>query len=182
MSAADSMRQTTMTQAYSLPGPVPAATIHPTPLPAHISSVPPGYHYFENNGNSYFLNLSTTEKVDLGPVRKKLCMTSASAPLDLEATSDSFVTPSAKKPRARSIGSGTSGSGSDIDAKYVYVRKNKRSKQSEPVELAPDDETLTSGSASETVYPRQLRPSQEYKRSQDLLEMNSDSSYDSGRV
>jgi hypothetical protein len=104
MSAADSMRQTTMTQAYDPPDQVASGpSINPIPLPAHISSVPPGYHYYESNGNSYFLNLSTTEKVDLGPVRQvqvepALILISALSPLDLKAT-NSFVTPSAKRER-----------------------------------------------------------------------------------
>jgi hypothetical protein len=98
MSAADAMRQTTMTQCYNPgvgAGVAAVGTASPVPvLPAHISSVPPGYHYYEMSGMAYFLNLSSGEKVELGPVKS-----SRSTPIDLEASfgGSSFVTPCVKK-------------------------------------------------------------------------------------
>jgi hypothetical protein len=128
MSAAESMRQTTMTQAYD-PGhrvaPVPA------PLPAHISSVPPGYHYYELGGNCYFLNLASGEKVELGPVGpapdKLVARHPASVvtPLDLDATS-SFSTPSVKKRKARAIVTAEALAGSDEEEEVVFVRRRKK--------------------------------------------------------
>jgi hypothetical protein len=128
MSAADSMRQTTMTQAYD-PGhrvaPVPA------PLPAHISSVPPGYHYYELGGNCYFLNLASGEKVELGPVGpapelvSRRPTTTAMTPLDLDATS-SFSTPSVKKRKARAIVTAEALAGSDEEEEVVFVRRRKK--------------------------------------------------------
>jgi hypothetical protein len=231
MSTADSMRQTTMTQAYDPPPPQQMAiNHHQTPLPPHISSVPPGYHYYESNGNSYFLNLSTTEKVDLGPVIRQVQVqpTSAMAPLDLEAT-DSFVTPSAKKRKARGhsrvASRESTEDSSEDDDNYTYVRRRKKIKSKSKkvvTQHGPEDEddaivvmhetcdnqhvqvlevdssedlpktghfgatfdekeelTVTSGgSASDTLPEKQLRSSQDYKESQNLLESSTDSSDD----
>jgi hypothetical protein len=60
INAADAMHQRTMTQCYNSTGPTPgvqAVAGMPTPspiLPAHISCVPPGFHYFAMNGMAYF--------------------------------------------------------------------------------------------------------------------------------
>jgi hypothetical protein len=138
MSVADSMRQTTMTQAYE-PTPNQVPINQTFPLPAHISSVPPGFHYFESSGNSYFLNLTSTEKVFLGPVVRQTQVepSSTMTPLDLEAAG-SFVTPSAKKRKARGHQSRVasrksrtppdSDSDEDEDDNYTYVRRRKKSK------------------------------------------------------
>jgi hypothetical protein len=93
---ADAMRQTTMTQCYSPPPPGSAVARMPGGDPGGREtnmlaspppiSVPPGYHYFQMHGTAYFLNLSTGEKVNLGPV---------------DSGSSSFVTPpTIKKERA----------------------------------------------------------------------------------
>jgi hypothetical protein len=152
MSVADSMRQTTMTQAYD-PTPNQEVPINRTPLPAHISSVPPGFHYFESSGNSYFLNLTSTEKVFLGPVVRQTQVerSSTMTPLDLEAAG-SFVTPrSAKKGKARGhqsrVASRKSRQDSDSDSddeddNYTYVRRRKKfkSKSMEPVVTQQEQE------------------------------------------
>jgi hypothetical protein len=97
MSPADTIHQTTMTQCYKSNTALAAASVASTPspeLPAHISCMPPGFHYCAMNGMAYFLNLTTNEKVILGLVESS--RTSMLTPVDLSATS-SFVTPSVKK-------------------------------------------------------------------------------------
>jgi hypothetical protein len=98
MSAADTMHQMTMMQCYksnSVLAAAAAAASTPSPvLPAHISCMPPGFHYFAMNGMAYFLNSTTSEKVKLGPVESSRM--SSLTPVDLDATS-SFATPSVKK-------------------------------------------------------------------------------------
>jgi hypothetical protein len=68
---------------------LPAHLLNPV-LPAHISCMPPGFHYFAMNGMAYFLNLMTSKKVKLGSVKSSIL-----TPIDLHATS--FVTPSVQK-------------------------------------------------------------------------------------
>jgi hypothetical protein len=97
MSVADAMRQMTMTQFYKSNSVASAASVASTPSPvlqAHIFYVRPGFLYFVINGMAYFLNLTTSKKVELGPV--ELSRTSSLKPVNIDATS-SFVTPSVKK-------------------------------------------------------------------------------------
>jgi hypothetical protein len=142
MSAADAMRQTTMTQCYNNTGPTPgvqtvASSPSPSPvLPAHISCVPPGFHYFAMNGMAYFLNLTTSEKVELGPVES-----SSLTPIDLDATS-SFVTPDVKKESSRAKRNSmvlSENVGDDEEVVYVRRAKKKVKKGESPAgrKLAP---------------------------------------------
>jgi hypothetical protein len=92
MSAADAMPQTAMPQCYKGNSISAATSVASTPsplLPAHISCVPPGFYYFAMNGMAYFSNLTTSKKVELGPVElgpEESSRTSSLTPVDLDAT------------------------------------------------------------------------------------------------
>jgi hypothetical protein len=72
------------------------------------------------NGMTYFLNLTTSKKVELGPV-KSLSLT----PIDLNATS-SFVTPNVKKESRAKRNSMVLSENVGDDEGVVYVRRAKK--------------------------------------------------------
>jgi hypothetical protein len=97
MGIADAMRQSTLTQC-GYDNPTSSVAAMPAVMPTNTTpapSAPDGYHYYQFNGNAYFLDLQSGNKVELGPVESS----SSIRPIDLDATS--FVTPSAKKERVR---------------------------------------------------------------------------------
>jgi hypothetical protein len=132
MGPAEQMRQSTMTQCFNGPVAAAPAPTQPTPLPAHISCVPPSYHYYENNGNCYFfLNLASGEKVALGPVEPALAPelpASVPAPALVVRVAalepSSFLTPTVKNRRTRAIV--TSEAESSFDCGVQRCREKKK--------------------------------------------------------
>jgi hypothetical protein len=159
MCPAEQMRQSTLTQCFNgTVAAAPAPTQQPTPLPAHISCVPPGYHYYENNGNCYFLNLASGEKVALGPVEPASAPelpASVPAPALVPAAPasvvrvaalepSSFLTPTVKKRRTRAIV--TSEAESSFDCGPQRRRKKKKTivtvTRDEPVDTLDDNQPV----------------------------------------
>jgi hypothetical protein len=131
MGSAEQMRQSTMTQCFNGPVASAPAPAEPTRPPAHISCVPPGYHYYKNNGNCYFLNLASGEKVALGPVEPAAAQELPAPPtLFVRVASlepSSFLPPTVKKRRARALVT------SEAESSFDYGVQRRCKKKKKPI-------------------------------------------------